>query len=347
MQKDVDAQVAITQKFSTIAPKEIADFAEKKVKELKDQKASPDEIAKWEEGGSYRVALHTLSGGLSGGLSGALGAGAVAESAKLLDTMQTNAELALVQQGVSPKAAKAMAQSLAQATALGLGVVVGGEVGAATSLAVDTNNRQLHFKERDLIESLAKAKAEEACKGRGKGCSEAFNKAWGDALQKVASGLVDDKVNAANVAYLNELIIASENPNSEGARGALQQYLDIFGEAERMLSPYAGQQIQIKGINVAANGASQNYFQATASQKADSSINTFLGGKPTSIVPGMPLRDGERVDYFSALNGSALKGCTAEELLLGEKSSAQLLGSQVKDSTYLMKHIMQLVLPNM
>ena len=155
LQKDVDAQVAITQKFSSIAPKEIADFAEKKVKELKDQKASPDEIAKWEEGGSYRVALHTLSGGLSGGLSGALGAGAVAESAKLLDTMQTNAELALVQQGVSPEAAKAMAQSLAQATALAVGAVVGGEVGGATGLATDTNNRQLHQSEKAKIKSLA------------------------------------------------------------------------------------------------------------------------------------------------------------------------------------------------
>nr|WP_307732171.1 hemagglutinin repeat-containing protein [Massilia aurea] len=155
LQKDVDAQVAITEKFSKIAPKEIADFSNKKAAELEAQGASADEIAKWKEGGVYRTALHAVSGGLTGGLGGALGAGVVAGSAEVLETLQKNVEMALLEQGVGLEAARAMAQSLAQATAIGVGAAVGGEAGAATGLATDTNNRQLHQKEQTRIEKLA------------------------------------------------------------------------------------------------------------------------------------------------------------------------------------------------
>lgn len=159
LQKDVDAQVAITEKFSKIAPKEIADFSNKKAAELEAQGASPDEIAKWKEGGIYRTALHGVSGGLTGGLGGALGAGVVAGSAEALETLQKNVEMALLEQGVGLEAARAMAQSLAQATAIGLGAAVGGEAGAATGLVTDTNNRQLDRKEIPLLERLQKGKS--------------------------------------------------------------------------------------------------------------------------------------------------------------------------------------------
>ncbi|WP_343828854.1 hemagglutinin repeat-containing protein [Massilia aurea] len=159
LQKDVDAQVAITEKFSKIAPKEIADFSNKKAAELEAQGASPDEIAKWKEGGIYRTALHGVSGGLTGGLGGALGAGVVAGSAEALETLQKNVEMALLEQGVGLEAARAMAQSLAQATAIGVGAAVGGEAGAATGLATDTNNRQLDRKEITLLERLQKGKS--------------------------------------------------------------------------------------------------------------------------------------------------------------------------------------------
>nr|WP_036168368.1 hemagglutinin repeat-containing protein [Massilia sp. 9096] len=144
LQKDVDAQVAITQAFSVQAPKAIAKFADDKIKELTEQHASPEEIAKWEEGGEYRVALHTVSGGLLGGLGGALGSGVVAGSAKQLDLLQTNAEASLVEQGLSPQAAKAAAQAFGEITSLGIGSVVGGGAGSAAAIATDANNRQFH-----------------------------------------------------------------------------------------------------------------------------------------------------------------------------------------------------------
>ncbi|GJI97217.1 hypothetical protein RugamoR57_39350 [Duganella caerulea] len=166
LQKDVDAQIAITQEFSKQAPKAIAQYAGDQRDALKAQAAQEndevrkksllDEAGKWDEGGAYRVALHAVSGGLTGGLNGALGAGVVADSAKLLDQLQNNARDALLAQGVSPELAKAISQGLAETTALGIGTAVGGAAGGAASLATDTNNRQLHPDERQWAKENAK-----------------------------------------------------------------------------------------------------------------------------------------------------------------------------------------------
>jgi filamentous hemagglutinin len=155
LQKEIDTQVAITQEFSKQAPKAIADFADKQIKALEAENASPEEIAKWADGGIYRVALHTVSGALTGGLGGAAGAAAAAGSAKLLDDLQVMTVAALVDQGMSPESAKALAQVLAEATSLGIGAAVGGTPGAASSLSVDTNNRQLHDDEKKKAAMLS------------------------------------------------------------------------------------------------------------------------------------------------------------------------------------------------
>ncbi|GJI97212.1 hypothetical protein RugamoR57_39300 [Duganella caerulea] len=157
LQKDVDTQIAITQEFSKQAPKAIADFADKQIKKLEEQGASQEEIAKWAEGGSYRVALHTIGGALSGGLGGAVGAGVVAGQANRLDELQVKAVAALVDQGMSPETAKMLAQGVAEAASLSLGAAVGGTAGAASALGTDTNNRQLHPKEISWITANAKA----------------------------------------------------------------------------------------------------------------------------------------------------------------------------------------------
>lgn len=155
LQSDVQNQIQITQTFSKEAPKAIAKYADDRIKELNktlETEADPAkqlelkaEIAKWDEGGAYRVALHTVSGGLSGGLGGALGAGAVASSADLLDELQTRTWLSLVQQGVSPETASMMSQGVAELTSLAVGAAAGGYAGAGTALTTDTNNRQLTF----------------------------------------------------------------------------------------------------------------------------------------------------------------------------------------------------------
>jgi len=95
------------------------------------------------------------SGALSGGVGGALGAATIASSANLMDDFQNTTQQTLEQQGMSTEAARVAAQGIAEAASLGIGALVGGTAGAATSLTVDTNNRQLHPSEAKFIESNA------------------------------------------------------------------------------------------------------------------------------------------------------------------------------------------------
>jgi filamentous hemagglutinin len=62
VQRELNAEVQITQAFSLVAPKAVGDYASSKFKELKNQ-GNEEEAAKWAEGGVYRVALDSLVGG--------------------------------------------------------------------------------------------------------------------------------------------------------------------------------------------------------------------------------------------------------------------------------------------
>ncbi|MDZ4297609.1 MAG: hemagglutinin repeat-containing protein, partial [Moraxellaceae bacterium] len=155
VQRELNAQIQITQAFSAVAPKAVGDYAGNKFKELTAQ-GNTEEAAKWADGGIYRIALHTALGGLlTGDISGALGAGAVASAAPLLNDLQAKVTEALQSAGlesIDPKtgekipsqAANMIAQALAELTSVGIGSAIGGTGGAGTALAVDTNNRQLH-----------------------------------------------------------------------------------------------------------------------------------------------------------------------------------------------------------
>ncbi|HEX8989443.1 MAG TPA: hypothetical protein VF816_15910, partial [Rhodocyclaceae bacterium] len=92
------------------------------------------EAAKWEEGGSYRVALHAVIGGFGGGTSGALGAGAAAAAAPLLNEFQQNIADSLKKAGAGETVSKAAAQIIATGTAAAIGSVASGgtTAGAAT-----------------------------------------------------------------------------------------------------------------------------------------------------------------------------------------------------------------------
>jgi hypothetical protein len=104
--------------------------------------STQDQYDLWRDGGTGRAILHAVTGalvaGLGGGnaLQGALGAGA-AELGRDL----TADESRLVQQLVS----------------LGIGALAGGGSGAATALAGERFNRQLHPREIDWINSNAAA----------------------------------------------------------------------------------------------------------------------------------------------------------------------------------------------
>ena len=168
VQKDINAQVQITQAFGREAPKAVASFAQNQVNDLRAQarqetdtekKAALEaEAKKWDEGGAYRVALHAATGALAGGAPGALGAGAVAGAAPLLDQLQQSVQTALTDAGANETLAKVAGQLVAQGTAAGLGSAVSGgrTAGAAMGFNVDANNRQLHPSEIQRIKELAK-----------------------------------------------------------------------------------------------------------------------------------------------------------------------------------------------
>ena len=201
----IQVQTAITASFGQNAAKAIGDVAGAKAKALKEQAAAADkagdstkaqelsaEAAKWEEGGAYRVALHTVAGGLTGGGAGALGAGAVATAAPTLDELQNKVEQGLINAGVNPTIAKITSQALAGSTALGIGAAASGgsAAGGATAFNTDTNNRQLHPTETQRIKALASQKAKDTCNGSAD-CERSANIYWADMLQSAAEGRIE------------------------------------------------------------------------------------------------------------------------------------------------------------
>ena len=168
VQKDIDAQVQITQVFSAQAPKLVASYADSQKNNLAEQARSETdptrktalqaEAQRWEEGGLYRVALHTTVGGLAGGLAGAAGAGTVAAAAPGMNALQNSLVSQLNDAGVNPTVAHGAAQIAALITATAAGAVAGGGTlqGAAAGLNVDANNRQLHQSEYDLAQRYKK-----------------------------------------------------------------------------------------------------------------------------------------------------------------------------------------------
>jgi filamentous hemagglutinin len=182
VQKEIDAQTQITQTFSTYAAKAVGDYAQSQLNQANNLKAEAAQLGtspedqqralqlwteakqiedRWGEGGSYRIALHTLTGGLSGGLSGALGGAATATAAPLLNDLQANLSKTLKQAGASDEVADGIAQGISTITAAGLGASVGmasgnGLAGAAAGVNVDANNRQLHSDDYKVARDNAK-----------------------------------------------------------------------------------------------------------------------------------------------------------------------------------------------
>jgi filamentous hemagglutinin len=323
LMKEVQAQTQITQAFSAQAPRAIADFASRQEKliedELKNDPTNVDlkaDLAKWGEGGSYRVALHTVSGALSGGIGGALGSATVASSAQLLTDIQFKAEVTLVESGMAPAAARILAQGVAEATSIAVGTIVGGAAGASTSLTTDTNNRQESIAEISLIKKLAEGKAKQMCAGNSD-CIVRMTLTWADALEKVSKGNIDSADAAKNMVYLTKLANASKDPNSEGARGELLGYLNTLSTAQSMLAPYAGQPVLVNGKSSSVNGSLLTYFRATQAQRDDPYANESLGGIPDPVFPNVAGRDLTRLENFSAQNGSATPVYPLEHLVLG------------------------------
>jgi hypothetical protein len=158
LQEEVTAQAQVMQAFSQQASKAIGDYAGSQRDDLLKQAEKADlngdstqaeqlraDAAKWDEGGEYRVALHTATGALTGGVGGALGA--AVSSAAMPEIAQAIKDLGLPEE---------VTKGLEQVTATALGAVVGGTAGATSGLTVEANNRQLAHTEREWAKQNAK-----------------------------------------------------------------------------------------------------------------------------------------------------------------------------------------------
>ena len=128
VQKEIDAQIAITQSFGQQASKAWGDYANTKLLEAIASGTASD-VACWAPDGACRAAGHVLVGGLGGGVSGAIGAGA---SSVLTPYVQEF----LINQGLSPAAAAA----LIQLSILEAGQASGNTAAGAGAFNEATNN---------------------------------------------------------------------------------------------------------------------------------------------------------------------------------------------------------------
>jgi filamentous hemagglutinin len=152
VQREIDAQVQITQAFTRDATKAVGDFAQGKINEAKDlrnraatvQDQDPERAAAlnnqaqaledtWGEGKTGRVLLHTLVGGLAGGLSGAAGAGTSQSLVPLLGEQ-------IAQMDIPPE----MKSALIAAAGTAIGAATGGTAGAISGLTATVNNYLSH-----------------------------------------------------------------------------------------------------------------------------------------------------------------------------------------------------------
>jgi filamentous hemagglutinin len=138
--REVDAQVLITGSFGPIAANLVGKYAQSQRDDLLMQaEQAPDEATRqsllgqaslWDEGGAYRVALHTIIGALTGGSGGAAGAAASSLSVPYIAALINETDL--------PDSVRAAAILVASAA---LGASVGGGLpGAASAYNEVLNN---------------------------------------------------------------------------------------------------------------------------------------------------------------------------------------------------------------
>ena len=153
VQKDINAQVAITQAFTQQAIPVAAKFADTKAIELRKQ-GNEEEAKKWDEKGIYRSAIYGALGLLTGGVGGA--AGAVA-SATIVPTI--GEEIA----GLNLPAP--VRQGLTQLVGMAVGSAAGGAAGAASALPQTAFNYVSHspFASVRLTVSKENARLQSEC----------------------------------------------------------------------------------------------------------------------------------------------------------------------------------------
>ncbi|MBK5648141.1 MAG: hemagglutinin repeat-containing protein, partial [Acinetobacter sp.] len=157
VQSEINLQMDVTKKFGENAPKAVADYAQQQA--LKQRLLGNEaEAKKWDEGGIYRIAMHTAIGALgTGSIEGALTTSGIAALAPTLNKIQENMVKTLTDKGMKADTAEAVVNGVSSLALFGAGTAAGLSTSSvATAVNVDSNNRQLHREEVDLIQKLAK-----------------------------------------------------------------------------------------------------------------------------------------------------------------------------------------------
>ena len=126
--QEVGAQLQITSTFGQQAARTGGEYANGKAVELRAQ-GNEAEAAKWDEGGAYRVGMHTVLAGLTGGVQGALGA---ASSQLAID--------AVGKQVAATDLPLGLKTALVAAAGTAIGAAAGGGVGAGAVFNATVNN---------------------------------------------------------------------------------------------------------------------------------------------------------------------------------------------------------------
>jgi len=147
---DVQSQVAITAEFGKQASKAIGDYADSKLRDaitLGDQSS----IDNWKEGGTARLSLHALVGGLTGNLSGATGAIASQSFVPIIGNALNAIDIPIE-----------VKQAIVLAAGTAVGSALGGTSGAASSYNATSNNYLTHTEDMQR-NTLRKAKMTNNC----------------------------------------------------------------------------------------------------------------------------------------------------------------------------------------
>ncbi|QQN68676.1 hemagglutinin repeat-containing protein [Comamonas testosteroni] len=167
VQREIDAQVAITAEFGKQASKAVGDYAQAQTEEarrLREQARAESDPQRrseletqakkledaWGDNGSLRLAAHTVIGGLTGGVGGAAGAAVGTLTAPAVAHALSDA-------GITGT----LADVLTAAASTAAGAVVGGTSGAAAAGNEVTNNYLTHNQAREKDRKLANAKTDE------------------------------------------------------------------------------------------------------------------------------------------------------------------------------------------
>ena len=162
---DVNAQVQITAAFGQSASKAVGDYASNKFNSLIKQAQEADiagdkekaaqlmaEVELWKEGGSARVALHTLIGALTGNISGAIGAASSQTFIPMLGEQIAKLDIPQV-----------LKDTLIQTASLAIGVTTGGTAGAVSATNATGNNYLKHAELEKFAKELAQCKQDTTC----------------------------------------------------------------------------------------------------------------------------------------------------------------------------------------